>query len=889
MSYYHKTTPESALRRAEDLIKIQKSEEAWDVLNNLLHARRYQTWIPSIETLMCLYIELCVKLRKNIRSGLTHYRSICQQQHFSYFEKAVRFLIQTAEAEVNKAAQEITDESEAEAKNLEQVSKLIDEDLGFSPSEQIYFVSAVGGEDADERSKRKILSPRLKYLWDSYRSVLDVLKNNAMMDNLYHDVVRSALAYCRNFERVGDFKKLCDLLRSHFSNIEKYQSSANSVDLSVPEVVIAHCTTKFLLMELACDFKVWNEALYIIEDIHNLLARTDTMGVYDMISPSVLAKFFEKLVQFFWASENYVFHAHAWRALYVQYRALEESSEASSVENLNEKIQFAASNSVLSALITPIDLNESSSEDAQEDYIFALKSLLSMKTVTRSEIIDKLLCDGLLDASFPEIKSIFEEIQNSPSPYTLFSKIQLSMDKLSSDFGNYRPLLNDVIIRQLLSRLSASYDTIGIDNFVKMVPSVDPGYLERLIVDQSSALGISVKINHKENQLSLMTRRNQDIELTNQLVNLRSSLQSLTPLIRPETLESKALERSSVFNLIRDGLEDDRSIILQRAKVVAARREIQKAEKIAYEKKQLEEKKLRLAREAEKKKQESIRLEKEQERIAELQGSSAVTVESSSVSVEDKKSAVVDPEEEERLKKKKEQEYEKRRDYFIRAQRIEEIPKLEDFAVKQKVEDEKRLLSQFERLKEESRAAFEHRIAEKERLRRMREQSGKFYSRIIEKRQVEFDLARSKQLERLTQLKKAKEIELKLKEEEEAERKRQEESRRKELELQEREARLHEEKEREAREKRLAEQREMAEYAERTAAKQREREAELERKRLAASAEPVRRAFRPAVLKAKTAADGDRSWMKSRAAPESRVDDDRSADRKLEERSWRRG
>ena len=48
----------------------------------------------------------------------------------------------------------------------------------------------MSGEDAQDRSDRTILTPWVKFLWESYCQCLELLRTNAHVETLYHDIAR---------------------------------------------------------------------------------------------------------------------------------------------------------------------------------------------------------------------------------------------------------------------------------------------------------------------------------------------------------------------------------------------------------------------------------------------------------------------------------------------------------------------------------------------------------------------------------------------------------------------------------------------------------------------------------------------------------------------------
>lgn len=55
--------------------------------------------------------------------------------------------------------------------------------------------SAVSGEGAQDRSDRTILTPWVKFLWESYCQCLELLRTNTLVETLYHDIARM-VCYC---------------------------------------------------------------------------------------------------------------------------------------------------------------------------------------------------------------------------------------------------------------------------------------------------------------------------------------------------------------------------------------------------------------------------------------------------------------------------------------------------------------------------------------------------------------------------------------------------------------------------------------------------------------------------------------------------------------------
>ena len=74
---------------------------------------------------------------------------------------------------------------------------------------------------------RAVLSPWLRFLWDSYRNCLDLLRNNYLVEKMYHGVAEQSFNFCQKYQRRNEFRKLCDLLRNHLGQIQKSQNQQN--------------------------------------------------------------------------------------------------------------------------------------------------------------------------------------------------------------------------------------------------------------------------------------------------------------------------------------------------------------------------------------------------------------------------------------------------------------------------------------------------------------------------------------------------------------------------------------------------------------------------------------------------------------------------------------
>ena len=73
-------------------------------------------------------------------------------------------------------------------------------DLDNLETPEMILLSAVSGEDAQDRSDRKILMPWVKFLWESYCQCLELLRTNVRVERLYHDIAQQAFRFCLKYQ-----------------------------------------------------------------------------------------------------------------------------------------------------------------------------------------------------------------------------------------------------------------------------------------------------------------------------------------------------------------------------------------------------------------------------------------------------------------------------------------------------------------------------------------------------------------------------------------------------------------------------------------------------------------------------------------------------------------
>ena len=93
-----------------------------------------------------------------------------------------------------------------------------------------------------------LLLPALKFLWETYRAVLDILRSNSKLEHVYHTAAQAALRFCRVYHRRMEFRHLCDMLRTHLGNLRQFGSVGDAEEGGrTSNKVRGHCVVRVLL------------------------------------------------------------------------------------------------------------------------------------------------------------------------------------------------------------------------------------------------------------------------------------------------------------------------------------------------------------------------------------------------------------------------------------------------------------------------------------------------------------------------------------------------------------------------------------------------------------------------------------------------------------------
>eukprot|EP00741_Cyanophora_paradoxa_P015296 tig00000194_g14765.t1 len=855
--------PENALKRAEELIAVGQKPAALQALHDVITSKRHRNWQAVLEKIIVKYIDLCVELRKGkmAKDGLIQYRMICQQTNVASLELAIRHFLNLA----NERAKEAQSKADQTTIDIE--------DLEAEESPESLMLSAISGETQKDRSDRELVTPWLKFLWETYRTVLEILRHNVKLESVYQDTAKQAFEFCKKYKRNTEFRRLCEILRTHLANLSKYANQPQNIALTSPESMQAHLETRFEQLNTATDLELWQEAYRSIEDIHGLMSLAKKAP-----KPQQMMNYYQKLVQIFWVSDNLLFHAYA---LYKLYSLQKAQSKTAKPEDLAQM----ASQVLLAALSIPLTEKKPSSVtfefDVEQQRNMKMATLMGFSNLTpkRENILAELISKNILGSVPPQFRELYNILEVEFHPLDLAQRMKPTFTFLSehATFKTYLQPLEKIMLMRVLTQLSQVYETMKISEFQKIASFVSFQDVEKFVVEAVRLNHLHLRIDHQAGTIVFGHESMEADKFKGQLVSFAKSMQTAVALIQPaqQAKEKAAKRKDACAEVLRGLVAEHRRLLTRKAIIEKRKEEMEKLQMMMRE----EEEKANFVQakmmedaeakrlEAESRRRELERIQKERE-MAELEEKRQLAEEIAKKQAKkgkggQEKELELDPLlqlDKQQLRKEQlkllsqdkiDQERKmismaKRMDHIERARREEERPLLEQAYEEQKKADYVFYEEQLKHFLETHKRQHEHDLAEKQRLLRVAGDKDTFEAQLNARRMEVYQRRRAEAEERASAIraKKAVEAEARRRAEEERLRREEEENARREAEEEERRRRREEEE----REREEAAARRRAEDEERRrrdvdlveARRRREEEAEARQREVAATREPAR-------------------------------------------------
>merc|ERR1712226_191840 len=420
------------------------------------------------------------------KEGLYQYKALCQSVNIKSLEDVVRDYL--------KMAKEFTEK----AKQMSQQQTVLDiDDLDSINSPESVLMSAVSSEDTQDRTNRTYLMPWLRFLWESYRHCMEVFKNHNKLEKLYHDIAREAFQFCQQYDRKTEFRRLCDNLRYHLGQVQKYQGVAVTIDLTNEDTLDYHTKTRLLQLETAIAMDLWLGAFKAIDDFHSL------MGYYKKPpKPQTIVDYYQKFALVCFQSSNMQYHAAALLRVYTITRDYKKTFTQDELANL--------SNVVLLAILTiPIQ--------PQEGWLTKYLDMMSLHAEnqrrlcavlgipappTRQQLLADMEKYGVLQNASKCLVDLHKALEGSFEPLKVHDRVLKCLEGAkelgnSEELTKYIPLVEPVMAVTVLKQVSEIYKLIKMERLRQILHSIEPSKLQNVCLRAARNGDVQLSIDER--------------------------------------------------------------------------------------------------------------------------------------------------------------------------------------------------------------------------------------------------------------------------------------------------------------------------------------------------------------------------------------------------------
>jgi len=486
--------PENALNRAEQLLKVGQQNVAlqtlYDVITDSQNRRRQ--WNKSFEGVMLKFVELAVELKKThmIKEALHKYRALCSHVYSQSLETVVRHLIQVAQGKLQAA------------QSLATVSSGVTEDLDDSSETPFaLLLEAAGMEQTKERAERQNVVPWMRFIWEIYRIILDILKGNSKLELCYHEMAEKAFIFCQNGQRLVEFRRLCDILRQHLNQLIKYpRNASNDVQLSNPDTVQRFLETRFVQLNTAVELELWQEAYRTCEDIHTLIGLSKKA-----LKAQMMVNYYKRLVEIFRASENTLYHACSLYRLYVFLLKHHKGVSAEELKIIASKLVLAVfcipvydqHRALVADYFSQLDSAGWLNDNSRQARMGALLGYASPPL--RETLVAEVQSRSVLDNCAEELRNLHTILETDVNALSLADRLEpvLSFMEKESAYKEYIKPLKKVAVFRLLQQLCVLYDSMDLERLKKLGRFCSYREIETIALDALKARVLQVRIDHR--------------------------------------------------------------------------------------------------------------------------------------------------------------------------------------------------------------------------------------------------------------------------------------------------------------------------------------------------------------------------------------------------------
>lgn len=540
--------PDSILRSVDDYIKIDKHEDALEMVYAFIASKKTKSWSTDLEKLLKVNIDLALKLNRInlLEENLLIFKNMCQNHHCESLENIFNYYLDSLKKQM-KGAQELVGK-------MDKVEEIFLEINEQDDAQSFYFNSLM----SKEGKHKEVFKQKWRDYVDAFFTLIELTSKNKKLELIYCRITRRAIDEFLGYKSVSDFKNLNVLLKRH-QKYNKNSTSSNSLDLKNIETNHYLLGLRLYQLDIAKSFSLNQDAFYIIEDINYLLFCVKGKAKDYLV-------YYENLAEVFFKGGFYYLHVYALLNRFYYLKKLNPTTE---------ELKKSAAKIVLACLsVSPQSEEFWLSEQLFEQYKFLLpNSLMDRNTNT---LYDDLKKYNVLEIADKEYNKLFDTLTGKLDVFDFSSNIEDTFKTIGAEYESYKTLIRENSVTAVLQLLSGYYENISFDELKDFTHFADFEKVKQIILLNLSNQKFNTYLNYdleivefKNNQINFDNTFNHIEEYLDEIRELSYGLANKIDNRNNQTYKNEILERFRCYIEESKEIEEEEQMKIREDRLLA--------------------------------------------------------------------------------------------------------------------------------------------------------------------------------------------------------------------------------------------------------------------------------------------------------------------------------